>query len=202
MLEHQELWFRRQVTIPKGARAARVIVSCDNECTIFVNGERIAAADDWQNLVVIDIDALRVGANAIAVHAKNTGGPAALALWLTWTDAAGAGHEVVTDKSWRCATAQADGWNAPGFDDTAWQPAEEMGQTPFACTLYGGQPRGFVFVNRFTAATAAIQRALDVMRSARDDQTALRSLDAIERAIMQARRRIRERQQPATTKKR
>lgn len=202
MQESQELWLRRRFAIPKGARSARIAVSCDNECTIFVNGKRVATADDWEKLTFIDIEALRVGDNAIAVHAKNAGGPAALALWLTWIDAAGKGHYLVTDKNWRVSTVAAAGWEAPGFDDTKWQAAEELGKTRFAQTVYGYPPKGFVFVNRFTELAAAVERALHAMRSARNTEDALRSLDAIERAVMSARRKIRDQQKPKASKKR
>ncbi len=189
-VDNQNIWLRRRFQIGKRPKSARMVVSCDDECSVFVNGHLVATARDWTMVTVIDIANLRKGNNAIAVHAKNRSGRGSLVLWLSWTDAKGKRREIVTDKRWRVAKVAAAGWRAIGFDDKLWKAAKEIGRIPFARASHGQVPSRIVFLNRFAGPADAIQRAVDVMRRSRDEAAALRSLKAIEEAVMEARRRI------------
>jgi hypothetical protein len=117
MLEQQECWFRRTVELPKTASRVRLWFTCDNECTVFVDGTEVGRNDDWLKLGNAQLDGERKGKLTVAVHAKNTGGPGALSVWLLWDDADGA-HELVTDEEWRVTASEETGWNTPGHDDS------------------------------------------------------------------------------------
>lgn len=137
--EQQEVWLRRQVLLRTPVAAARLTVSCDNHCHIFVNGVRVLTADDWQRPRTVDVAAhLRIGDNAIAIHATNSGGPAALAFWMTWTDPGGGGGTLVSDAAWRCSDEEHDGWERPRFDDSAWEPVHmHDGDSAIGQTVWG-----------------------------------------------------------------
>jgi putative heme-binding domain-containing protein len=102
---------------------ARLVFTCDNHARIYVNGERVASSDAWEVPQSIDVQKhLRAGDNVLAVHGSNDGGPAGLALRLTWVTGKGAG-ELVSDGSWRCSDDDPDGWDGVGFADDGWRPA-------------------------------------------------------------------------------
>ncbi|MCB9878324.1 MAG: DUF1080 domain-containing protein [Planctomycetes bacterium] len=116
----EELFFRRQFRVVAAARDARLSVSCDNHCHVFVNGEKVAQDDSWESPTVVDVSKrLVVGDNVVAVYGWNDGGVAAMALRLAWREG-DADKELVSDAAWRCSEDDPDGWNAPGFDDSGW----------------------------------------------------------------------------------
>lgn len=66
-------------TVPAQATG---IITCDNEYTLYVNGRKLQADDNWETVEAVPMEtALKVGANEILIVAKNGGGsanPAAL----------------------------------------------------------------------------------------------------------------------------
>lgn len=115
----EEQFFRRTFRVEATPRDARLVASCDNHCRVFVNGERVATSDVWETPVAVDVtNGLRVGDNVIAVHGSNDGGPAGLALRVSWREG-DAEHEIVTDATWRCSDDDPDGWNTVAFDAAA-----------------------------------------------------------------------------------
>lgn len=189
MQEQQTAWFRRGFDFPEGVESARLVVTCDNACVVYVNGAEVLRSSTWEEVVVVDLDDLPRH-NLIAIEATNCGGPAALACWLLWTDADGSSHELVTDANWRVATAARDGWNQPDFDDRKWEAATPNFTSYFGKNLYNGSPTRIRFENRFAKAADAIEEGLPALRAARDRAAALRAIDALERAIAAARRQI------------
>ncbi len=186
----QEVFFRRSFHLPERACLVRIVASCDDICSVAVNGKQLAEARMWEKVIVIDLESLPKGKNVIAVRGENRGGPAALALWVLWTDAKGKKCELVSDSKWRVSDEEQEGWQTPAFDDSKWQAAAGKERTPFGGTVYGTAPAEFEWVSGLAAATEAIQQAVESMRRARTDEAALRALDAIERAVMRARREL------------
>jgi len=127
---------------------AALIVTCDNEATVFVNGRKAASVAEWSRPEgAIVTAAVRRGKNEILVVAANAaaGGPAALRLELVGSLAAGEGFRIATDASWRW-TASLPGGNgrfAKGKEPTDWAAAVEVANQsvwassdgPFASTL-------------------------------------------------------------------
>ncbi len=115
-----EVFFRRRVQLSAVPDRAQLIVTCDNHCRIYCNGEKVAQSDGWESPTTADVQKLlRAGDNVIAVHGSNDGGPAGLVLRLQWSTGDQRG-ELVTDGNWRCSTDDPDGWNTAGFDDGKW----------------------------------------------------------------------------------
>lgn len=180
---------RRSFHVRGAAMGARLVFSCDNECTVFLDGVPLASADAWEIVTVVEVEQLAPGEHVVAIAAKNTGGSAALACWVAWTDVDGA-HELVTDAQWRVAAAAEDGWQAVGFDDTKWAAATANFTSTYGLNLYNGKPIRIAVHNRFAKVADAIEQAVEDLRAARDRAAALRALDAIDRAMVAARAQV------------
>ncbi len=189
MQQHQEVWLRRRFALPEKVTSARFVFTCDNECALFVNGVERASSVKWEEVTVVDLDDLGRD-NAVAVHAKNTGGPAAFACWVLWTDAKGVSHSIVTDADWRVAVEEVVGWTETAFDHKAWKAATANFTSTYGLNLYNGKPLRVVFRNAYAEAADEIERALLALRKARDRKAALRALDAVEKAMVAARTKI------------
>lgn len=189
MQEHQEVWFRRTIQFANPGTRVRLWFSCDNECTVFVNGTEVGKSTDHQELTMVPLDQVLNGKVTIAVYAKNTGGPAALALWLLWEDAAGT-QETTTDETWRVSGAAVAKWNEVDFDDSTWEAAVPNFDTTFGRNLYNGKPSVVRIQNHIAPLADPIARAVDDLRGAADRTAALKALDVIERAVMDARARL------------
>ncbi|MFN3240872.1 MAG: family 16 glycoside hydrolase [Planctomycetota bacterium] len=125
--EEEELFFRRSFRLDSVPDKARLGVTVDNHCRIYVNGERAGSDDSWESPTLLDVAAyLRPGENVIAVHAWNDGGPAGMAARLAWREGVQV-REVVSDQHWRCSADDPDGWDAPGFSDVAWPRVTVLG---------------------------------------------------------------------------
>jgi putative heme-binding domain-containing protein len=121
--DEEEVFFRRTFRLGAAAKQARLAVSCDNHCRVFVDGALVLANDEWALPRVVDVTAqLTAGDHVLAVHAWNDGGPAGLVVRLSWREGDTA-HELVSDAAFRCSSDDPDGWDRPGFDDAAWPMA-------------------------------------------------------------------------------
>ena len=189
--EQQELWFRRSVTLQKPAKAATLVFSCDNGCTVFLNGQKVGASDDWETLTIVDVtEAMLAGDNTLAVHAVNTSSSAAMAVWLYWQDETGAAGEVVSGKDWRVAEQEFVGWAENKFDDRKWPFAVEQGDAKFGKNVYNGKPREIVYRLAFHQSAEAMAKHLHALRCARNAADAERALEAMERALNEARAKV------------
>lgn len=182
----EDVWFRRTIELPAPCKSARLVFSCDNECTVFVNTQEVGSCTDHGDLVVVDIPPPDKGRLTLAVRGKNTGGPGALVLWLLWEDGDGT-HELVTDADWRINTSEVEKWTSPALDDTGWDLASADQQTDFGKNTYNGAPVHIRVVNQLTQAADAIDEALAALRAAEDRSAALKALDDLDRAVVRAR---------------
>lgn len=147
----EEVFFRRSFELAKDASAAQLVVSCDNHCRVYLNGEQVGSSDAWETPLRVDVTKhLRPGPNVLAVHGWNDGGPAGLAARLSWR-MDGSDQELVTDATWRCSDDDPDGWNTPTFAGDGWEPATVLfpvggrrapwtGQVSFEAFAGGGDP--------------------------------------------------------------
>lgn len=123
----EEVFLRQQFQVAEGFGQARLAVSADNHCRVYVNGRRVVHDDSWETPAVVDVhEELVAGDNVVAVHAWNDGGPAGVALRLAWREG-GTARTLVTDEHWRVGADDPDGWDLTGFDDSGWAPATGYG---------------------------------------------------------------------------
>lgn len=128
-------------TFTANAKSARLKVSGDNVCTVFINGKQVAHSSEWQSPVEVDVTkALKSGENVLEVKAENQGGAAAFLLKLVITTEDGKKEYVVTDSSWKAddkdarvvATYGAQPWGKVLESDglTSSQPANVFNVLP------------------------------------------------------------------------
>jgi len=138
----EELFFRRSFQLASAPEEARLAVSADNHCRIYVNGERAGKDDSWESPTTTDVaELLRAGENVVAIHAWNDDGPAGVVARLSWRRGEARG-ELVSDASWRCGRDDPDGWDSPGYDASSWPAAEVIGALGGSVPWSGSVGRG------------------------------------------------------------
>lgn len=141
------IYARKTVRLSAAPAEASALVLCDNSFELFVNGHKAGSGNDYSKPFMIDMKPwLKRGDNVIAIHAINhapdnsipppgktipgTENPAGLFLYARVRAGRGARETVmdfVTDKSWKLAGTNIDGWEKPGFEPAGWQAASELG---------------------------------------------------------------------------
>ncbi|HHX40369.1 MAG TPA: hypothetical protein GX715_10425, partial [Armatimonadetes bacterium] len=128
--------FRKAFDLPAGkVEHALLLVTADDTFTLFLNGQKVGEdgeQDGWRTPELIDIASrLRPGRNVLAVLVREFASAEGLILQ---GDLRVNGRRIPlkTDASWKVALAPPDGWEAPGFDDSGWVAAREVGRPPVA----------------------------------------------------------------------
>ena len=138
-------YLRKRFDLPAGRKiaSATLVVTADDAVAARLNGKTLGTSADWKNPVRFDTAAaLREGPNVLAVVVENTksdvkANPAGFLAALDIRFADGESLRVVSDATWRAAKAEAAGWDAADFDDTAWPHAIAIGG-------YGMHPWGIL----------------------------------------------------------
>lgn len=126
-------WFRAKLALPAGAEVAdaTAYITADNECAVFVNGERVGSSNNYNEVKGFDCLAqLHCGDNVVAISAGNAGpnpNPAGLLGAVVVHLKDGNAATLMTDGTWRASADRQKGWEDPGFDDSKWQPAQVLG---------------------------------------------------------------------------
>ncbi|MGA2500615.1 MAG: glycosyl hydrolase [Tepidisphaeraceae bacterium] len=141
-------YFRGDVTIPQDRKikAARMMISADNEFTLHINGQKAAArtgdAEAWRKPETADITRyLSPGKNQFAILAVNLDqpgvakNPAGLIGRYTIDFEQGEPLTGSIDTSWKTAKDEQANWTGADFDDNAWVAAK-------VAAAYGAAPWG------------------------------------------------------------
>ena len=135
-VDDQTVFFRKEFEVDGPVLGAKLVASCDNQMTVFVNGERVAESKTWDTPTFASVsEKIKRGRNVLSVVARNQGGAAGLLVRLTFEHRKAPIAPVVTDASWRVSKAASKGWQAAGFDDEAWAPAQvvaNLGDAPWS----------------------------------------------------------------------
>ena len=125
-------FFRRTIEVRPGLQHAWLQMSGDDAWDLFVNGEQVANGGFWwKTTTVLDVAGhLRAGPNLLCGRIHNAAHPAGLLIQGTRVYADGTTDEVVTDRTWRFSSTEQPGWLTPGFDDSQWEAATEIGRPP------------------------------------------------------------------------
>ena len=142
----QTVLFRHSFDLEKVPAAARLNLSCDNNAEIWINGQRAGKTSDWQEPAKLNVQKfLQLGKNVIAVKAGNEGDKAGLVARLSTGDKPAV---VLAESSadWKLSTdAAAAGWEAPGYNDSAWTGSAvvgKLGDGPWGNVFAGGSAGG------------------------------------------------------------
>jgi putative heme-binding domain-containing protein len=123
--ESQKVAFRKSFEVGGDVKQARIAATCDNVFQLFLNGQPVLSGDSWNRLESVDVTAkLKPGKNTLAALGTDEGGLAGFILRMDVVDKAGKVMTLVTDASWKgasAATPLAANWNSAGFDDASWK---------------------------------------------------------------------------------
>ncbi|MCF7789857.1 MAG: DUF1549 domain-containing protein [Prosthecobacter sp.] len=124
----ETITLRKTIKLDTDPASASAVVTCDNGYTLFVNGRKISAGDDWTKLAAVPLQtALRKGANSILVIATNAGkgpNPAGFFFDARVRDVAGKETAISSDASWEWSAKSppAKEGRIGAFEAKDWQP--------------------------------------------------------------------------------
>jgi hypothetical protein len=129
-------YYRRAFTVPQASplTAARIQVTGDDNARFFINGRELPAGENWSNWQKVDIYDLKPflqdGENVVGVMTTNRPGSEGVLAELNLQYPNGK-TIINSDKNWRTFIGDANpGWSTPGFDDSHWDSAQELGIPP------------------------------------------------------------------------
>lgn len=120
-------FLRRSFTVSATVRSAELIVTADDEYSLYLNGTEVpTGGTGWARAERLSIAALlRPGRNVFAVQAKDAGAPpCGFLLDLAITGADGQTLALRSDGEWRAHSQAPTGWEQPDFADATWRQAE------------------------------------------------------------------------------
>lgn len=130
----KQVFFRKEFEIKGAVAAARLYATCDDEMTVFLDGQKVLEHGTWSQPVFADLLKLIEketpgGKHVLAVQARNGTSAAGLLAMLNfesgWRDA----WSIVTDESWSVSTKPAKGWNELNFKAPPnWGSADVVGE--------------------------------------------------------------------------
>ncbi|KAF8191421.1 hypothetical protein K438DRAFT_1590860 [Mycena galopus ATCC 62051] len=152
--------FRRTYTPPTGqtATSATIIITADNEYTLYVNGNLVGSGSDFQIAQEYTVNLSPAPNVVFAVYAVNTltvPNPAGLLVAIEINTAecnCTSGAYIISDASWKSNTGTPIGFQLPGYDDSTWPAATVEG-------AYGVAPWNTVTVTPVSGPINAIAGA-------------------------------------------
>ncbi|MGA2256398.1 MAG: family 78 glycoside hydrolase catalytic domain, partial [Thermoguttaceae bacterium] len=124
--------FRCRVTVPAGEKPklARLILTVDDQFTLFVNGEQVgqfAENEGWKRPQRYDLlPLLHSGENVVAVTGKNIESLAGVCAKIVIQYPGKRPQVIVSDRHWRTSSRAVDGWNTASFNDSSWHDSFEI----------------------------------------------------------------------------
>ncbi len=136
------VFFRKPVN-SSGVASARLFLAAGDRVTVFVDGEQVLVHDDPTKPAFVDLSKpldldAKQKQHVLALVVENESGPAGLLAKLEFDSGWRDSWTIVSDESWKTATAADRGWKQVGFDDSKWSDARvvaALGAGPFAKTI-------------------------------------------------------------------
>lgn len=89
------------------AQSALLRATCDNVMTVYVNGQKVATSDNWENPVEVDVAKhLTANENVVEAEISNAGGIAGFVARLALIGRDGSKQYIVTDETWQIAESR------------------------------------------------------------------------------------------------
>ncbi len=122
-------WFRASFELDAAPVEANLWLLVDDRQTLWVNGEGpLESVERREASLRYDLTGLLTqGRNVFAIEGWNGTSVAGVIARLTVKLADDREVIVNSDDSWRASREAPEGWTEPDFDDTAWQPAQIIG---------------------------------------------------------------------------
>jgi signal transduction histidine kinase len=138
--DRQWCQFWRSFQIPPQSQVvhARLAMTVDNECTLFLDGRELGRGDEWHELFEYDLTPLlSAGIHVLAVKAYNSSSFAGMIFGLRIDLADGKTIEVKSDESWSIVPSGTKGWERMTKPLATWPRAAiiaPLGATPWWTT--------------------------------------------------------------------
>lgn len=133
--------FRKQWEWKAVPPQVTAVVSCDNAYTLYVNGQKVAAGENWEAPDLVALSNLKAGQNEILIVAKNGGAapnPAGLFFEARWKSENGEAGSLVSDDSWQWTARLPNANGKYGKPPEDWRPAAKAsGQQVWMSRLEG-----------------------------------------------------------------
>jgi hypothetical protein len=122
-------YLRRVIKLKGEPTMARIKLMADDGVKFTVNGQAAPAPVETGRIwAEVDLkDVLHAGENVLGFAVYNSGGPGGLIVAGVVKDADGTEQVIVSDETFKASRDLVDGWDKPGFDDTAWPAAAILG---------------------------------------------------------------------------
>ena len=152
----KQVFFRREFVVKGDVAAARLTAACDDQMTVFIDGQRILDSNNWKECSFADVTSLvnKAGKHVIAIHGKNGASSAGLVLRLDLDSGWRAAWSIVTDESWLASAQPKKGWSEIKFNAKGWKASEtiaKLGAGPWAKDV---NPAAFAKVAKLREPTA------------------------------------------------
>lgn len=168
--------FRKTFNLEEIPHQASILVSCDNEARVFINGHFLGKNPDWREPTVFDLQPyLSKGENLIAIQGKEWDASgkfkAALFALISLSD----GTYIGTDGSWLASGRKPKtGWQRRGGNTEGFEPASVVAK-------HGVGPWGSIF-SRIKAGTKQFYTALRKPQHQRSKQDEIAIAEAFAKA--------------------
>lgn len=118
---------RKSFDLDRAAARAGAVVTCDNSCTLYVNGTKVHASENWEEIEGFRIESkLKTGNNQLLLVAKNAGSapnPAGVYFDCLVRFADGTTRSVASDGSWEWTSSVPDRNGKFKQQPDDWKPA-------------------------------------------------------------------------------
>ena len=122
------MWTCHAVEVTGEVKKATLSGSCDNHCSVFMDGDLVLESDEWGLRSEVDVKKkLAKGQHSLAVRCRNDGGPAGLWIELVIEYKGGTTQTLVTDGSWLVTGEESPGWRSSKGSREGWQAATSLG---------------------------------------------------------------------------
>lgn len=129
-----QFWRAFEVPASVAVSHARLLMTVDNEFTLFLDGRELGRGAEWRELFDFDLTRLMTpGRHVLAVHAFNSFSLAGMILGLRIDLADGSVMEIKSDPNWRVVPEGTKGWETRDEAPEAWPPATVVAR-------FGGRP--------------------------------------------------------------
>jgi len=125
-VDYQVCQFWNTFEIPEGAKVAkaRLVMTADNEFTLFLDGRELGRGVEWRELFVFDLASLlKPGRHVLAIHCYNGSFLAGMLFGLQVELADGRIIEVKSDKSWKLVPEGVSHWKTRTEPQPNWRAA-------------------------------------------------------------------------------